>query len=45
MKNGGVEKVFMTTREDKNLCTQLNQIDHRLFIIREMVRKGEEVVA
>jgi ABC-type lipoprotein export system ATPase subunit len=45
MKNGGVEKVFMTTREEMNLCTQLNQIDHRLFIIREMVRKGEEVVA
>ena len=45
MKNGGVEKVFMTTREEMNLCTQLNQIDHRLFVIREMVRKGEEVVA
>lgn len=45
MENGGITKIFQTTKEEKALCGQLYQIDKEMFKIREMVRKGEEVNA
>lgn len=45
MENGGINKIFKTTERETNLCTQLYQIDHELFRIREMVRSGVEVNA
>jgi ABC-type transport system involved in cytochrome bd biosynthesis fused ATPase/permease subunit len=44
MKNGGINKVIQTSQEEKDLCTQLYQIDKALFRVREMVRSGAEVV-
>jgi ABC-type lipoprotein export system ATPase subunit len=45
MQNGGISKVIQTSTEEKELCTQLYQVDKELFRIREMVRAGVEVVA
>ncbi len=45
MRNGGIKKVIPTTEEETILRTQLYQIDHELFRIREMVRAGVEVKA
>lgn len=45
LENGGIKKVICTTEEEINLRTQLYQIDHELFRIREMVRAGVEVKA
>lgn len=44
MQNGGIYKVIHTSKEEKDLCVQLYQIDKELFRVREMVRAGEEVV-
>jgi len=43
MRNGGVEKIITSSREELELSVQLNLIDRELFQIREKVRHGEEI--
>ncbi|WP_321345137.1 hypothetical protein [uncultured Draconibacterium sp.] len=45
MENGGIKKIFKTTKSERELCSQLYQVDKELFKVREMVRRGIEVTA
>ena len=41
MKNGGIQKIVETTREEEEISCKLNKIDEWMLNLREKVRHGE----
>jgi ABC-type lipoprotein export system ATPase subunit len=43
MRNGGMQKIIETTKEEKEISRKINEVDNWLLSLREKIRLGERL--
>jgi hypothetical protein len=44
INNGGIEKVISTTKEEKSILSQLEEMDKSMTLMRNKLRYGEKII-
>ncbi len=45
IKNGGIHKVIETTEEEKEILTEIEELDKKVQTMREKLRNGEKLTS
>jgi hypothetical protein len=45
IKNGGILKVIETTEEEKEILTEIEELDKKVMTMREKLRNGEKLTS